>query len=150
MSGRGKGGKGLGSDAKKRKVGDEAFYKWSAGEEAVVLSYINSNEYELVGLLVPMKMLHKLIVKAVSRSESPCFEWNLDDINSFETLMEVLNPIDIKRFFDKTDTDDDSETDQNDIVESIKEWCDEHLEHFKKAPTVPVQCMGRIVICGDE
>ena len=94
MSGRGKGGKGLGKaseerDAKRAKR--DMAMEWEAGQEAVLVSYVTPSDMSCGNRFLPMEELHSHVKAAVLGASDPVpeFQWNLDEEDTLETKTSV-------------------------------------------------------------
>ena len=147
MSGRGKGGKGLGKGSEERPgkwTKRDMAIEWEAGQEAVVVSYITPCDMSCANRHLPMEELHPRVKAAVLGSSDPVpeFEWNLDEENIMETLFEHLQPQS-----DEDDDDEDEELDHDEVVEDIEEWAKELKR--SPAPDVAVKVRARVCIFRD-
>ena len=160
MSGRGKGGKGLGKGRK------ETEYAWKTNEEVAVVTFISSNEAEFAGMFVPMTKVHPLVKMAIDGVEKydgsrARFEWTAGDEDSFETLFEMLNGKAVRRILDiESDGDEDEDEGEDEepsskrrkrgedaepdedfekdvVMEAVSEWF-ATLSQWRKPPPVPV------------
>ena len=165
MSGRGKGGKGLGKGRK------ETEYGWKTNEEVAVVSFISSNEAEFANLVVPMAKVHPLVkmaIDGVEKYDGSCarFEWTSGDEDSFESLFEMLNGKAVRRILEiESDGDGDEDEDEEEeepppkrrkraedaepdddfdkdvVMEAVSEWF-ATLSQWRKPPPVPVLVMA--------
>ncbi len=156
MSGRGKGGKALGS-AKRAKISE---YEWGLGEEAFAVAHCVISEGENQLFIVPAKEVDPVLAHVVARSETKNFMWNLGEEDSFDDFFELItkpeyDAINAKRAGeqredekdeegeeDEEDYDKDYEIENKDeVIEEILEWL-QGLGRFAKPASKPVQIVA--------
>eukprot|EP00966_Prymnesium_polylepis_P018720 431095-Prymnesium_polylepis.1 len=145
MSGRGKGGKGLGS-AKRAKPSE---YEWTENEEVFSVGHcvVGDNENSL--FIVPVKEVDSVLAHVVARSTNTSFMWNLEDEGSLEDFFELITKSEYNAISDKCDGGQDSENgeeeddngdedieDKEEVIEGLREWL-RGLERFSKPPSQP-------------
>jgi hypothetical protein len=149
MSGRGKGGKGLGAAARKRAKLEP--YEWTPNERVAVVSYANYGNREVNSWVVPVGKLHQYVRAALLRIEKSsdtmpsnvelCI--NLSDEGDNEGLFEYLKASDLRSDDEDEDEDDEDDEieDRSDVLEEIGTWVQYSLPNWKGMPLVPV-CVG--------
>ena len=156
MSGRGKGGKGLGAGAKKARVEP---YEWTAEEEVAMVTLFNQDDREASSYTVPWSKLPLELGIAMTqlRQSAPNKLAMLlvvsGDIDENECLFERLGKSDLgyERDDDEEEEHDngDDELDEDDkqsVMDNLDEWVTTKLDFWSKPPTAAVRICGAINI----
>ena len=157
VSGRGKGGKGLG---KKQRVAE---FEWTAGQDAFDVAYVNDGDCELHIYTVPASKMDPVLAHVFKESGAKKVMWDLGQEDTMEDLFENLT----QRQFDKLtaedgddgdDGDDDEEGEEEDdeeeaiddrdqVVDHIRDWITDLPDKFSEPPGVPVNILAKFGIC---
>jgi len=153
MSGRGKGGKGLGAGAKKARVEP---YEWTAEEEVANVAVFNPDDREVSNYTVPWARLPNelAVVMTQQRQAKPnglaVLRVILGD-DAAEENFEVLDNLTKSDLgYDRDEDDDDYEDDELDeddksaVIENLEEWVAAKLDFWRKPPTTAVRICGAI------
>jgi hypothetical protein len=156
MSGRGKGGKSLGSCAKKARVEP---YEWTSEEEVATVSTFTPDDRDVSNYIVPLKRLPNELAVALTQkrqcsSSSGCITTlllTLGDGAAEENfdLFDHLSKGDLGCDRDDDNDDEDDELDEDGkqtVVESLEEWVASKLDLWSKSPTTAVRVCAAVNI----
>ena len=162
MSGRGKGGKGLGAGLpKRRKIdsGDVPLYEWTEGEEAVVLVYASDTDWSFPNCyIVPATRLHKYLALVLhgtrgASKRTPNIEIPLGDTDD-DTLFEFVKQTHVDggeedeeedEHWGEEEEDPHEEVEDRDVaLEELAAWAAVTLDCWKSTPPTAVKMVGFI------
>jgi len=148
MSGRGKGGKGLG---KKQRVAE---FEWTPGQNAFNVVYVNNGDCETHIYTVPESKMDPILMHMFKESGAKKFMWDLGQEDTMEDLFENLT----QKQFDKLtaedgdDGDDDEEgeeeaiDDRDQVIDHIRDWIIDLPDKLSEPPGVPVNILAKFGI----
>tara|TARA_B100001057_G_scaffold21230_1_gene19660 strand:+ start:344 stop:868 length:525 start_codon:yes stop_codon:yes gene_type:complete len=160
MSGRGKGGKGFGAESKRQRT-DMVDYAWTDGEEAVLVTFTTDTETAFPNCyVVPATRLHKYLALTLKgyrdmKPNAPHIEIPLGDGDD-DTVFEFVKQADVddtreEEGEDGEEAEDDEDVDDRDqVLEDISEWAATTLDGWKATPTTSVKLVGFIKLNKDD
>lgn len=154
MSGRGKGGKGLGSNPKRAKVAE---YEWKDNESIYVISYCNNGDNENLIYYVPVGEVDPVLAHVVTNMDKESLCWDLGEVESFDDFFENITAKEYAKINreeegeeegDENEDDDDDEEeeieDKEEVIDSLREWINGLSKRFHKRPTVAVKIVASV------
>lgn len=158
MSGRGKGGKGLGSSKKAKLAAPEA-YSWTEGEEVAIVSLYS--EGAVNAYVVAWGQLHSLIATALTAKRQHArpsmshlgkrvarLDITLEDGDDNDDLFDYIKKSDVNDHREERgeagDSDEEVE-DRCDVEDEIRDWVFSKLDFWSHEPEVGVKVRG--VVC---
>lgn len=162
MSGRGKGGKGLGSSKKAKRAAPEAYF-WTEGEEAAMISLYSDDDSHPNAYVVAWGQLHALIATALTAKRQQArpssavgngkriarLDITLDDGDDNDDLFDHITQRDVNNHRGEEGEEGDSDEeveDRNDVVEDIGDWVSTKLDFWGDEPEVGVKIRGMVCI----
>lgn len=149
MSGRGKGGKGLGAGSKRLRT-DVVDYPWTDGEEAVLVTFTTDTDTAFPNCyVVPATRLHKYLALTLKgnrdmKPNAPHIEIPLGELDD-DTVFEFVKQADVDdtREEEGEEAEDDEDVDdRGQVLEEISEWAATTLDGWKATPTTSVKLVG--------
>lgn len=162
MSGRGKGGKEIGSSKKAKQAAPEA-YSWTEGEEVAIISYFSCHNSHPNAYVVAWGQLHPLIATALTNKRQQArpssavgtgkriarLEITLDVGDENDDLFDSTKKSDVKdhrgEVAEEGDSDDEVE-DRDDVMDDIGAWVTSKLDFWSDEPDVGVKVRGMVCI----
>ena len=162
MSGRGKGGKGLGSSKKAKLAAPEA-YAWTEGEEVAIISLYSDDDSHPNAYVVAWGQLHPLIATALTAKRQQArpssaagngkriarLDISLDGDDHNEDLFDHIKKSDVNNYneVDGEEGDSDEEVEERvDVVDDIGDWVASKLDFWGDEPEVGIKVRGMVCI----
>jgi chemotaxis protein histidine kinase CheA len=152
MSGRGKGGKGLG---KKQRVAE---YEWKAGEDVFEVAYMNNGDCEMHIFTVPLSKMDPVLQHVYTESGAKKFVWDLSQEETLDDLFEHLNAKQFEKLTSEDDDDGEGEEEEEDeeeeeiedkdeVIDHIRDWISNLSDKLSDPVGVPVNILCKFGIC---
>ena len=148
MSGRGKGGKGLG---KKQRVAE---YEWKAGEDVFEVAYMNHVDCEMSIFTVPLSKMNPVLQHVYTESGAKKFVWDLGEEETLDDLFEHLNAKQFEKLTSEDDDDGEGEEeeeeeieDKEEVIDHIRDWISNLSDKLSNPVGMPVNILCKFGIC---
>ena len=153
MSGRGKGGKGLG----KRRRTEE--YEWEEGENVYVISYHVHEGGENKVMTVPVSRVDAVLKHVVDRMSSPAVSWDMCDVDTMDDFFENITNKEYGKLRGNNEEEESEEKDEEEeeqeeedeiedkeeVIDELRDWIEAISESFEKIPPKSVTVKATVV-----